>query len=83
MKVKIIKPYQLRETKTWPIGQLADVTNDFGKHLISEGYAHEIRFETRHDHKGIPFEVQVEVIDKSSQIVSEVKEKKSKSKDTE
>lgn len=78
MKVKIIKEYQVREGKSWKPDQAADVTNDFGKHLISEGFAHEIRTEIRHDHKGIPFEVQVEVVDKVASIVTEVKKKNSK-----
>lgn len=77
MKVKIIKTYQLREGRFWQPDQVADVTNDFGKELIKDGFAHEIRFEKRKDSKGHEFEVLVEVVDKQGTTISKmVKDKK-------
>jgi len=70
MKVKIIKPYELRPGREWPIGQRAEVTNELGKQLISAGYAHEIKIETRKNEKGYEYQVEVEVFDKSAQVVT-------------
>lgn len=77
MKVKIIKEYELRPGRFWKPERIADVTNDFGKELIKDGYAHEIRIEKRKDKKGLEFEVQVEVTDnKGTTISTKVKDKK-------
>jgi hypothetical protein len=76
MKIKIIKQYELRPGRFWNPDQIADVTNDFGKEMIKEGYAREIRFEKRKDSKGIEFEVQVEVIDDKGTTISKLKDKK-------
>lgn len=76
MKIKIIKDYQLREGRIWKPEQKVDVTNDFGKELIKDGFAHEIRIETRKDKKGLEFQVEVEVLDnKGTTISKKVKDK--------
>jgi hypothetical protein len=76
MKIKIIKQYELREGRHWLPEQIADVTNDSGKQLIKDGYAHEIRIEKRKDSKGHEFEVQVEVLDnKGTTISKKIKDK--------
>lgn len=81
MKVKIIRQYEVRPGRFWNPDQTTDVTNDFGKDLIEKGYARELRMEKRKDSKGIEFEVQVEVIDKSAQIIHKVEKSKSKDKE--
>lgn len=76
MKIKIIKEYQFREGRSWKPEQVVDVTNDYGKELIKDGHAHEIRIEKRKDSKGHEFEVQVEVLDnKGTTISKKVKDK--------
>lgn len=78
MKIKIIKKYEWPERagRFWDPKQIVDVDNDKGRRLIKEGFAHEIRIEKRKDSKGIEFEVQVEVIDKSASIITDVKKVK-------
>lgn len=77
MKIKIIKQYELREGRTWEPELIADVTNDFGKQLVKDGFAHEIRIEKRKDSKGNDFEVQVEVLDNKGTTISKmIKDKK-------
>jgi hypothetical protein len=80
MKVKIIKRYQVRENRFWEVDLIAGVTNEFGKELIDQGFAHEVRIEKRKDSKGNDFEVEVEVIDKqgntkSKRVKEEIKDK--------
>jgi len=41
MKVRIIKPYMLNTTEK-SVGKQMDVTGEFGKQLIAEGYAIEL-----------------------------------------
>lgn len=75
MKVKIIKQYKVREGKFWEPGQVAHVTNGFGRQLIKEGYAHEYRIETR-SANGVEFQVDVEVLDnKGTTITKKTKDK--------
>lgn len=76
MKIKIIKEYQIREGRAWQPEQIAVVTNDFARQLISDGYAHETRTEKRKDAKGHEFEVEIEVLDnKGTTISKKVKDK--------
>ena len=41
MKIELIKPYMLNTTEK-PVGKRMDVTSEFGKELIAEGFAIEL-----------------------------------------
>jgi hypothetical protein len=79
MKVKIIKRYKVREGRYWEPDLIVGCTNDYGKQLITEGFAREIRIEKRKDDHGNEFEVEIEIVDKQgTTITTRVKDDKNK-----
>ena len=70
MKIKIIKPYELRPGRVWPVETIVMVTPEFAAPLLKEGYARELRIEMRKTDDGIEFPVEIEVIDKTAQFIN-------------
>lgn len=71
MKVKIIKEFNLSDTKTLAEGKELEVSNEFGERMIKDGFAEEAK------------EVKVKIVPRvlSPEVKEEKKDKKVKDKE--